>query len=439
MPYKIGVYTLGCKVSQYESEAILEEALRCGFSAAACDGECDICIVNTCTVTAESDRKCRQLIRRLAGRAPNAKILVCGCYAQTAPERLAALKDVDYISGTLDKIQIIQRARELLDGKALPKIEVRPLAGAPFESMRIEHAPRTRAYVKIEDGCENRCAYCIIPKARGPVRSKKIAEALDEIRGLAASGVREVVLTGIETTSFGADTGEQLGDLLTAADNIDGLARIRLGSLEPTLFCPDFIRQISNLKKLAPHFHLSLQSGCSKTLAAMRRKYNAKTAMQAIQMIRAALPDAQLTADFIVGFPGETEEDFEQTLAFAKEARLLSAHIFKYSKRAGTPAADFPNQVPEAVKHARSERLIACCAAGTQACLSAQAEQRPMQDVLFEQIIDELWSGHTASFIEVRVRAAENLHGKLLPVRVIECGDGYLIGELHTSETRKIL
>lgn len=439
MPYKIGVYTLGCKVSQYESEAILEEALRCGFSAAACDGECDICIVNTCTVTAESDRKCRQLIRRLAGRAPNAKILVCGCYAQTAPERLAALKDVDYISGTLDKIQIIQRARELLDGKALPKIEVRPLAGASFESMRIEHAPRTRAYVKIEDGCENRCAYCIIPKARGPVRSKKIAEALDEIRGLAASGVREVVLTGIETASFGADTGEQLGDLLTASDNIDGLARIRLGSLEPTLFCPDFIRQISNLKKLAPHFHLSLQSGCSKTLAAMRRKYNAKTAVQAIQMIRAALPDAQLTADFIVGFPGETEEDFEQTLAFAKEACLLSAHVFKYSKRAGTPAADFPNQVPEAIKHARSERLIACCAAGTQACLSAQAEQRPMQDVLFEQIIDGLWSGHTASFIEVRVRAAENLHGKLLPVRVIECGSGYLIGVLHTSETRKIL
>ena len=437
MPYKIGVYTLGCKVSQYESEAILEEALRCGFSAAACDRECDICIVNSCTVTAESDRKCRQLIRRLASRAPNAKILVCGCYAQTDPEQLAALKDVDYISGTLDKIHIIERARELLSGKALPKINVRPLAGAPFESMRIEHAPRTRAYVKIEDGCENRCAYCIIPKARGPVRSKKISEALDEICGLAKSGVREVVLTGIETASFGADTGEQLGDLLAAADNIDGLARIRLGSLEPTLFRPDFIRQISNLKKLAPHFHLSLQSGCSKTLDAMRRKYNAKTAMQTIQMIRAALPDAQLTADFIVGFPGETEEDFEQTLTFAKEARLLSAHIFKYSKRADTPAADFPDQVPEAVKHARSERLIACCAANTQACLCAQTERHPIQNVLFEQIIDGLWAGHTASFIEVRVRTAENLHGKLLPVRVIECGNGYLIGELNTPETRK--
>ena len=440
MQHKIGVYTLGCKVSQYESEAILEEALRRGFSAASCDKECDVCIVNTCTVTAESDRKCRQLIRRLASRAPNAKILICGCYAQTAPEQLSAIENVDYICGTRDKLSVVQRAVELLEGKQIPKIEVRTLYGAPFETMKIERAPRTRAYVKIEDGCENHCAYCAIPAARGPVRSKRISDALEEIRGLAAGGVREIVLTGIETASFGADTGEKLGDLLYLCDNIESLARIRLGSLEPTLFRPAFIRQISGLKKLAPHFHLSLQSGCSKTLAAMRRKYTAQTAMQAIQNLRAAIPGVQLTADFIVGFPGETEMDFEETLAFAEAAHLLSAHIFKYSKRSGTPAALFPDQIPEALKHARSERLIACCLAAGQNCLQMELAKQPVQQVLFEQMTNGFWSGHTAAFMEVRVYEKADLRGKLLPVLLLECRSGYMFGKLYiNTESEKFL
>ena len=315
MAYKISAYTLGCKVSQYESEAILEEAERRGFEVVN-DGEvADVYVVNTCTVTAEGDRKCRQLIRRIAKNAPNAKILVCGCYSQVAPEEIAKIECVDYVSGTLDKLKIVDRAISLLGGEEIPRVEVSSLDGAEFEKMQIKRAPRTRAYVKIEDGCENRCAYCKIPEARGKVRSKSIADTIAEITELAKGGVKEVVLTGIETASFGVDSGESLFDLLAEADKVEGIERIRLGSLEPTLMKPAFVEKIATLKKLTPHFHLSMQSGCSKTLAAMKRKYNAEMALRNIEALRAAIDGVQFTTDFIVGFPGESDEDFETTAA----------------------------------------------------------------------------------------------------------------------------
>ncbi len=428
MPYTMKVHTLGCKVSQYESEAILEAALARGFAEG--DHTADVHIINTCTVTAEGDRKCRQLIRRLVKSAPHAKILVCGCYAQVAPEELAAIEGVDYVSGTRDKLRLVERAVALLAGENIPKIEVSPLENAPFESMCITHAPRTRAYVKIEDGCENRCAYCKIPDARGLVRSKSIADTVAEVRGLAKNGVREVVLTGIETASFGRDTGESLADLLYEVEKIDGIERIRLGSLEPTLMRPAFIEKIKKLKKLTPHFHLSMQSGCSRTLAAMRRKYNAEMALECIRALRKAIPALQLTTDFIVGFPGETDADFAETVAFVKEARFLQTHIFKYSKRAGTPAAVMPNQVPEAVKHDRSQRLIALCASITDELFKEEIALRPMQTVLFEQTVDGMWSGHTASFIEVRVHSDVPLHGELHEVRLTKACATYIEGIL---------
>ncbi len=430
MPYTICVHTLGCKVSQYESEAILEAAMARGFIAAKEDSVCDVYVINTCTVTAEGDRKCRQLIRRLVKLAPDAKILVCGCYAQVASEAVAAIAGVDYVCGTRDKLLVIDRALALLQGESIPKIEVGTLDGAPFEKMRITHAPRTRAYVKIEDGCENRCAYCKIPEARGFVRSKTIADTVAEVRALASGGVREVVLTGIETASFGRDTDESLADLLLSVERIDGIERIRLGSLEPTLMRPAFIETIAGLKKLTPHFHLSMQSGCSRTLAAMRRKYNAETAMQNIKAVRAAIDGVQFTTDFIVGFPGETDEDFAKTMEFAKQARFLATHIFKYSKRAGTIAATMPNQIPEAVKHARSQALIACSRESTAALLREECRLRPMQSVLFEQRIDGKWSGHTASFIEVRVKSNLDLHGQICPVCLTESHDTWLLGEI---------
>lgn len=423
------VYTLGCKVSQYESEAILEEAVRRGFTPVT-EGA-DIAVINTCTVTAEGDRKCRQLIRRLVRQSPETKIMVCGCYSQVSPESVAAIDGVAYVCGTQNKLRTVERALELLDGKAIPKIEVTPLAGADFESMRILHAPRTRAYIKIEDGCDNRCAYCKIPDARGHVRSKKIADVVAEARALTDAGVREVVLTGIETASFGADTGESLCDLLDAVDGIDGIERIRLGSLEPTLMRPAFLDRIAKVGKLTPHFHLSMQSGSSRTLAAMRRKYNAETAWRNIENTRAALPGVQFTTDFIVGFPGETDEDFAETMEFARRVGFLATHVFKYSKRAGTPAAKMPDQIPEEVKHARSQALIALSAESTAHCLAEILAAHPTETVLFEQKIGGLWSGHTAAFAEVRAASDADLHGELRKVRLDKIEDGYIRADFN--------
>ena len=423
------VYTLGCQVSQYESEAILEEAVRRGFTPVT-EGA-DIAVINTCTVTAEGDRKCRQLIRRLVRQSPETKIMVCGCYSQVSPESVSAIDGVAYVCGTQNKLRTVERALELLDGKAIPKIEVAPLAGADFESMRILHAPRTRAYIKIEDGCDNRCAYCKIPDARGHVRSKKIADVVAEARALTDAGVREVVLTGIETASFGADTGESLCDLLDAVNGIDGIERIRLGSLEPTLMRPAFLDRIAKVGKLTPHFHLSMQSGSSRTLAAMRRKYNAETALRNIENTRAALPGVQFTTDFIVGFPGETDEDFAETMEFARRVGFLATHVFKYSKRAGTPAAKMPDQVPEEIKHARSQALIALSAESTAHCLAEILAAHPTETVLFEQKIGGLWSGHTAAFAEVRAASDADLHGELRKVRLDKIEDGYIRADLN--------
>lgn len=423
------VYTLGCKVSQYESEAILEEAVRRGFTPVT-EGA-DIAVINTCTVTAEGDRKCRQLIRRLVRQSPETKIMVCGCYSQVSPESVSAIDGVAYVCGTQNKLRTVERALELLDGKAIPKIEVAPLAGADFESMRILHAPRTRAYIKIEDGCDNRCAYCKIPDARGHVRSKKIADVVAEARALTDAGVREVVLTGIETASFGADTGESLCDLLDAVNGIDGIERIRLGSLEPTLMRPAFLDRIAKVGKLTPHFHLSMQSGSSRTLAAMRRKYNAETALRNIENTRAALPGVQFTTDFIVGFPGETDENFAETMEFARRVGFLATHVFKYSKRAGTPAAKMPDQIPEEIKHARSQALIALSAESTAHCLAEILAAHPTETVLFEQKIGGLWSGHTAAFAEVRAASDADLHGELRKVRLDKIEDGYIRADLN--------
>lgn len=423
------VYTLGCKVSQYESEAILEEAVRRGFTPVT-EGA-DIAVINTCTVTAEGDRKCRQLIRRLVRQSPETKIMVCGCYSQVSPESVSAIDGVAYVCGTQNKLRTVERALELLDGKAIPKIEVAPLAGADFESMRILHAPRTRAYIKIEDGCDNRCAYCKIPDARGHVRSKKIADVVAEARALTDAGVREVVLTGIETASFGADTGESLCDLLDAVNGIDGIERIRLGSLEPTLMRPAFLDRIAKVGKLTPHFHLSMQSGSSHTLAAMRRKYNAETALRNIENTRAALPGVQFTTDFIVGFPGETDEDFAETMEFARRVGFLATHVFKYSKRAGTPAAKMPDQISEEIKHARSQALIALSAESTAHCLAEILAAHPTETVLFEQKIGGLWSGHTAAFAEVRAASDADLHGELRKVRLDKIEDGYIRADLN--------
>ena len=426
----VGLYTLGCKVSQYETEAIAEEFLRQGFAVAPFDTVCDVYVINTCTVTAESDRKSRQIIRRAQKTNPRAKILVTGCYAQTSPDEVAGIAGVAYVCGNDGKMKLPARARALLDG-APPSVEVVPLEGLPFEPMHIEHAPRTRAYVKIEDGCECRCTYCAIPAARGPVRSKEPKEVLAEVKALVASGVTEIVLTGIETASYGRDfVNFDLLDLLELLDRESGARRIRLGSMTPEWFRPERIARLCLLPSVTPHFHLSVQSGADAVLRNMRRRYNRAQALAAIHGLRAAYPTLELTADFIVGFPDESDADFADTLAFASEAEFLSMHVFAYSKRKGTPAAGMKGQVAESVKKARSEQLISLGKALTEKRLQGVLARGTLLSVLMETEENGVFHGHTDSFLEVCAPSAEKLGGRLVTVRPTRYADGRLYGEI---------
>ena len=423
----VGIYTLGCKVNQYESEAIAEAFSKRGLCVVPPTSVCDIYIINTCTVTAESDRKARQFIRRAIGKNPNAYILVTGCYSQVSPDAVAAIEGVDYVSGNDAKLAVVDAAMALLTrGKKndAPVIAVNAPDAGGFEEMAIKRFDRTRAYVKIEDGCESRCTYCIIPAARGSIRSKPMRDVLNEVRALTEAGCREVVLTGIETASWGRDLdGVDLADLLQAVDKIEGIGRVRLGSLDPSLMKQSFVDRIAGLKSLAPHFHLSMQSGSDKILAAMKRKYNTKMALDGINRLRAVMPDVQFTTDMIVGFPGESEEDFAASMQFAEDAGFLMIHVFPYSKRKGTPAAAMKEQIPEPIKHARVELLSRKAADVRSAILDTQIGR--VEEVLFETFANGTAKGHTKHFLEVICPAEGLCRAATLPVR-IDSHDGTL-------------
>ena len=410
----VGIYTLGCKVNQYESEAIAEGLISRGFSVAPFSQSCDAYIINTCTVTAESDRKAKQFVRRAIKTNPAAYIIVTGCMAQVFPDKLSKIEGVDYICGNENKLQVIDAVENLfIQGckNSSPAIAVTPL-GEAFEEMQITRFDRTRAYIKIEDGCENRCTYCIIPEARGKVRSKSPADVLSEVRALTDSGCREIVLTGIETASYGRDLdGYRLADLLEEVDAIPNIGRVRLGSLDPSLMKPDFVERIAKLKSLTPHFHLSMQSGSDKILALMKRKYNRQMALAGMERLRAAMPGVQFTTDMIVGFPGETEEDFALTVDFAKKAKFLMIHVFPYSERRGTVAATLPDRVPEEIRHCRVRELSAVQAEIQKEILDSYTDTTV--SVLFETDTDGLSIGHTDTFIEVACPTLRPLQAEL--------------------------
>ena len=423
----VGIYTLGCKVNQYESEAIAERFAALGFRIEPPTEPCDIYIINTCTVTAESDRKARQFIRRAIHRNPSAYILVTGCLSQTQPAQIEAIEGVDYICGNSDKQSVVDAACTLAEqGKKNPKPIVvnAPPDAHGFEAMNITRFDRTRAYVKIEDGCESHCTYCIIPTARGRIRSKAPEDVLREVRTLTENGCREVVLTGIETASYGKDLdGVTLADLLCEIDRIPNIGRVRLGSLDPSLMKQAFVDRIAGLRSLAPHFHLSMQSGSDEILALMKRKYNTRMALEGMRRLREAIPHVQFTTDMIVGFPQESEEHFAQTLDFIRKAGFLMIHVFPYSKRAGTPAAVMRGQVPEEIKHERVTRLLRE-EAKIRASILEEMNGQTVQ-VLFETYEDGTARGHTPQFVEVACSAAQPLHACTLPVR-IEGNDGTL-------------
>lgn len=418
------VVTLGCKVNQYESEAFAEALVAAGFTVRPAYEACDVYILNTCTVTSESDRKSRQAVRRLIGQNPDARVIVTGCSAQSHPDSFLAIPGVDAVIGNRRKMDVVTCALSLMEnGKstAAPVQSVSSLDGSGFEPMTITRFDRTRAYVKIEDGCQSRCTYCAIPDARGPIRSKPLGDVLAEVGALTRSGCREIVLTGIETGSWGFDLGkERLGDLLCAVSTVPGIGRIRLGSLDPSVMNRHFIDCIAGLSCIAPHFHLSVQSGCSATLARMKRKYNADQALAAMERLRAAIPGVKFTTDMIVGFPGETEAEFAESVAFARKAGFLHIHVFPYSRREGTPADRMPNQIPDAVKH---ERVGILSAVSTETCTAildeALAAHAPLR-VLFESREEHpdgtCFTGHTPDFMEVRVRTDADLRGTELDV-----------------------
>ncbi|MBQ7383415.1 MAG: MiaB/RimO family radical SAM methylthiotransferase, partial [Clostridia bacterium] len=349
---------------------------------------------------------------------------------------------VDYICGNTDKLSVADAALRLLsNGKknSYAEHKVNDIENAPFERMSITKFERTRAYIKIEDGCESRCTYCIIPSARGKIRSKPLSDVIDEVTELVRGGCREIVLTGIETASYGRDLGDcDLATLLEEVDKIPNIGRVRLGSLDPSLITPAFVRRIAPLKSLAPHFHLSLQSGSSRILALMKRKYNAEMAMRGIELLRAEIPDVKFTTDVIVGFPGETEEDFAQTVDFAKRAKFLMMHIFPYSKRAGTPAALMTNQVSTDIKHRRAAELGAVAKKIRSELLLELVAQVPVKEVLFETYRDGIAYGHTADFVEVSVASERPMHSEFHYVRILgtngELCTGTLISDLEVTD-----
>lgn len=419
---KVGIMTLGCKVNQYESRAIAEELERHGFTIGRFSEKCGIYIINTCTVTGESDRKTRQMIRRAARHNPQAYVLVTGCYAQVNPAKTATIDGVDFVIGNSEKLKIVDAVMALVSSRAkngVASIKVDDIEDAAFEPMKIHSSERTRAYVKIEDGCENRCTYCIVPSARGRVRSKAPADVISEVRELVQNGYREIVLIGIETASYGKDFGSgcQLIDLVEEVDKIPGVERIRLGSLEPSILKPEFLERISKLKHFAPNFHISMQSASDNVLHAMRRKYNRDRVEESVAKLRELMPDVTFCADIIVGFPGETEEDFEQTAEFVRRVGFTHLHVFPYSKRVGTVAAEMDGQIPDDIKKHRLDHL---CEIQRKA-VYAQAEKYigAVKEVLFESFEEGVAVGHTAEFLEVSVITDEPIDNEMKNVKLV--------------------
>ena len=431
--YKVGLYTLGCKVSLYETEAVAESFAARGFEVCDFNSVCDVYVINTCTVTAESDAKSRKYIRRAIRKNPDAVVIVIGCYSQRAPEEVAKIDGVSAVIGTQDKMRCVEIAEKIISNSEFRISNlVAPLEGATFEPMCVKNAPRTRAYVKIEDGCECKCTYCAISGARGPVRSKRPEEVISEVEGLYEKGTLEIVLTGIETGSYGADFDEKydLADLMCELDRRHSCERIRLGSMAPELMKPGFIDRIAGLKITVPHFHISMQSGADNVLRGMKRRYNRRMALDNIRHIREMMPGVMLTADLMVGFPGETEEDFLDTMRFVSEAKLLDAHVFAYSKRAGTPAAEYDGQIPEDIKHRRSAALIAECQRVRDEILSDVVRARQPLSVILETSKGRVYQGHSDSYIEVVTESDTDLRGRLVSVMPTHHENGKIYGKI---------
>ena len=429
---KAASFALGCKVNQYESEAIAELFAEKGYEIVGIDEEADVYVINTCTVTNFGDKKSRQLIRKVKRQNENAIVAVVGCYAQTAPKELMEIAGVNLVIGTKDRAQIVEMVEQYDRANGVENHVSDIMKERVFEPLSIQKlANRTRAYLKIQDGCSQYCSYCIIPYARGPIRSREPQEVVAEVKRLAKNGFKEVVLTGLHVASYGKDRRDtSLLDILKQVHEVEGIERIRFSSIEPNVVTEEFAQTMAALPKVCDHFHLSLQSGCDKTLKEMNRKYDTEKYRQAAATLRKYLPKVALTTDIIVGFPGETEEDFRESYAFAEEIGFAKIHVFPYSPKRGTPAAARKDQLLNAVKSERSHTLIQLSdrmaadfladAVGTDA------------EVLYERAVGEgIYEGHTTNYMKVHGRSEADLTNRIAKTHITRAEGEMLFGDVE--------
>lgn len=429
---RVAFYTLGCKVNQYETEAMLELFEKEGYEKAETEDYADVYVINTCTVTHMSDRKSRQYIRRMKKKNPDAIIAVVGCYSQVSPEEILSIDEVNLVMGTNDRKKIVEEVKKIDASRKVSTVDDIMKVKA-FEEIEINKTnEKTRAFLKIQDGCDRYCSYCIIPYARGRVRSRDLESIVKEVENLAANGYKEVVLTGIHVASYGKDIKEtdiKLLDVIKQINDIEGIERIRLSSVEPILFTDEFVEAVSAMDKVCPHYHLSLQSGCDETLKRMKRRYTTEEYKTIVDRLRAAIPNVSITTDVIVGFPGETNEEFDKTYEFLKDIELTHMHIFKYSPRKGTPAATMENQVDPSTKHERSEKLLQLNEENFKKFGQKMLDKE--FNVLFEQKVgDNKFEGLTENYVKVIVESDKDLSEQILKVKITDVKNEFLEGIL---------
>ncbi len=430
---KVAFYTLGCKVNQYETNGMIQAFLQNGYEIVDFTEKSDIYIINTCTVTSISDKKSRQMIRRTKQLNPDAIVVAVGCYAQVAKDKLEEIKDIDLILGISEKTEIIKYVEEELKERN-PKTYISDVMHQKqfVDFGSVNYTDKNRVAIKVQDGCNQFCTYCIIPYARGRIRSRKIENVRKEVEDLAKKGIKEIVITGIHVASYGKDLEENIGliDLLEEINKINGIERIRLSSLEPTLITQEFVERLSKLEKICDHFHLSLQSGCNATLKRMNRHYATEDFKKATELLRKTYPNVALTTDIIVGFPGETDEEFNITYNFLKEINFYKMHIFKYSPRHGTKAEKMPNQIDGNIKEERSKKLIELSDKN-----EIQQNKKHINEnlnVLIEEFEDGYYKGHTTNYIMVKMQEnANNLQNKIVTAKIIDNDGIELIGKIE--------
>lgn len=432
---KVAFSTLGCRVNVYESEAMAEKFIREGYEVVEANKKADVYVINTCTVTNMGDKKSRQIISRARRLNENSIIAVVGCYSQIAPKEVSDIPGVDVVLGTRNKgdvVYYVNKARE--EGKSQVHVEG-VLKNKKFEELNIEeYQDKTRAFLKIQDGCNRFCTYCIIPYSRGSVCSKDPKKVLEEVNKLAEHGFKEIILSGIHTASYGLDLegSVNLIDIIDEIEKVEGIERIRIGSIEPAFFTPEVIEKIKGFKKLCPHFHLSLQSGCDATLKRMNRRYTAEEYAASVELLRKTMPDVSITTDVIVGFPGETDEEFNETYKFLEKIKLTKTHVFKYSPRKGTKAADMGDQIDGTIKEKRSKLLIE---------LSNKNEKEFIEkfigkemDVLIETEVkgkNGVYEGYTRNYIKVQVPCTcADVTGKIVDIEIEKVEKEYGIAKL---------